>query len=96
MLRFDKATYLSLLFKSILFESSSLYESNVLLFPEFVDIVSILYYAFTEFIILLYRFLVISFAHYKEYIILWILFNTFSEYSLLLFLQEILVTFETF
>ena len=96
MLRFDKATYLSLLFKSILFESSSLYESNVLLFPEFIDIVSILYYAFTEFIILLCRFLVISFAHYKEYIILWILFNTFSEYSLLLFLQEILVTFETF
>ena len=42
MLRFDKATYLSLLFKFILPEKSknSLWGSCALLFPEFTNIVS--------------------------------------------------------
>ena len=67
MLRFDKATYLSLLFKFILSErlSNSLWQSDVLLF--------------SEFIILLYTFLVISFARNKEYIICLIWFSKFSD-----------------
>ena len=60
MLRFDKTTYLSLLFKFILSErlSNNLWGSDVLLFSEFVNIVSILFYIFIEFIIFLYTFLV--------------------------------------
>ena len=48
----DKATNLSLLFKFILSEklSNSLWGSDVLLFPEFINIVSTLYYNFIEFI----------------------------------------------
>ena len=81
MLRFKKATYLSLLFKSILFErlSNSLRESHALLFSEFIKIVSISYYIFIEFITLLYTFLVISFAWYKEYMVWRILFSKFSD-----------------
>ena len=50
MLRFDKATYLSLLFKSILSERlvSSLWESDVLLSSEFVNISSVLLHSFIE------------------------------------------------
>ena len=60
MLRFGKATYVSLLLKSILSArlSNSLKDLDVLLFLEFRNMVSILYYTFTEFIILLYTFLV--------------------------------------
>ena len=48
MLRFDKATYSALPFKSNLSEklSYSLGGSNVLLFLEFIYIVSILFYKF--------------------------------------------------
>ena len=53
--------------------------SEVLLFSEFMNIVSILFYNFIEFIILLYTFLVISFAGYKEYRICLISFSTFSD-----------------
>ena len=62
MLTFDKATHLSLFFKFILSErlSNSLSGSVVLLFLEFTNIVSILFYNFVEFIILLCTFLVIS------------------------------------
>ena len=60
MLRFDKATYLSLVF-------NSLWGSYFLLFSEFKKILSIEYYKIIEFIILLYTFLVISVAQYKEY-----------------------------
>ena len=51
-------------FKSILSArlSNSLKDSDVLLFLEFRNMVSILYYNFTEFIILLYTFLVIFFC----------------------------------
>ena len=44
MLRFDKATYLLLLFKFILFErlSNTLLGWDVLLFAEFINVVSIL------------------------------------------------------
>ena len=71
MLRLDKATYLSIPFKYILSErlSNSLWGSEVLLYPEFMNIVSILYYTFIEFITLLYTFLVIYYAQYKEYMI---------------------------
>ena len=58
MLRLDKATYLSLLFKFIFPErlSNSLWGSDVLLFSEFINVVSILFYNVIEFIILLYVF----------------------------------------
>ena len=81
MLRFDGARYLSFLFKFILPErlSDSLWGSDVLLFSEFTNLVSILFYNFIEFIILLYTFLVILFAQYKEYIIWWITFINFSD-----------------
>ena len=67
MLRFDKATYFSLRFKFILSErlSDSLLESDVLLFAEFMYIVSMMYYFFIQFIMFLYNFLVISFAQCK-------------------------------
>ena len=62
MLRLNKATYSSFLFKFILSERlSSLRGSDVLLFPEFINKISILFYSFVEFIIL-YTILVISFA----------------------------------
>ena len=81
MLRFDIATYLSLLFKFIFYErlSNSLWGSDVLTFPEFMDIISIPFFNFIELIILLYTFLVISFAWYKEYMIWWISFSKFSD-----------------
>ena len=51
----------------------------MLLFLEFTNIVSILFYKFIEFIILLYTFLVISFFRYKEYMIWRISFSKFSD-----------------
>ena len=70
MLRFDKAKYLTLLFRITLSErlSDSLRASDVLLFPDFINIASILLHNFIEFLILSYTFLVISLAWYKEYI----------------------------
>ena len=70
MYRFDKATYISLLPKCILYKglSNSIWGSDALLFSKFITIVSILYYTFIEFIILLYSFLVISFAQHKDFI----------------------------
>ena len=58
MPRFDKATYLSLRFKSALSErlSNSLQRSDVLLFSKFINIVSTLFYNFIEFITFLYIF----------------------------------------
>ena len=82
MLRFDRATYLAFLFslKFILSErlSNSLSGLNVLLFSELINIVSIMFYNSIEFIILLYTFLVISFALNKKNMICLILFSTFS------------------
>ena len=71
MLRFDKVTCLSLLFKFVLPVrlSNSLIKSDVLVFFEFIDIVSFLFYNFIELIILLDTFLVTFFASYKEYIV---------------------------
>ena len=68
MLRFDKATYLSFLFESILSErlSNSLSGSDGLLFFELINIVFTIFYKFIELIVLLHTFLVISFARYKE------------------------------
>ena len=67
MLRFDKATCLSLLFKFILSVrlSMSLEESDVSLFLEIMNIVTTLFYDFVEFIILLYAFLIVSFVQCK-------------------------------
>ena len=59
--------------------SSSLRKCDILLFSELINIVSILFYKFIEFIIMLYTFLVISFAGYKEYIISLISFSKFSD-----------------
>ena len=58
MLRFDRATYLSLLFKFIFTErlSHCLGGSNVLLFSEFMNIVSIVLYNFIKLIKLMYTF----------------------------------------
>ena len=80
MLRFDKGTYLSRLFKFILSArlSKSLWRSDVLLFSEFLNIVSLLFYNFFEFI-RLYNFLVIYLAPYREYIIFLISFSKFSD-----------------
>ena len=54
---------------------------DVLVFPEFINIVFILFDNFIEFIILLYTFLVNSFALYKEYIIWCISFSKFLDGS---------------
>ena len=60
--------------------SNSLLGSVVFLFSEFVNIVSILFYNFIEFIMLLYTFLVISFGPYKEYMMIFrISFSKFSD-----------------
>ena len=61
MLRFDKPTYLSLLFKFILSErlSNSLMGREVLLF---INIVPMFFYNFIKLILLLYTFLAISLA----------------------------------
>ena len=98
MLKFDKATYLSLLFKFIVSErlSNSLCASDVLLFSEFTNIVAILFYNFIEFIILLYAFLVIFFSFYKEYMICPISFSKFSDVLTALLVQVLLVIFEAF
>ena len=81
MLRFGKGIYLSLLFKFILLErlSNSLWGSDVLPFSEFINIVSILFYNFIEFIILLYTVLGFSFTRDKEYIICLTSFSKFSD-----------------
>ena len=81
MLRFDKATYSSLLYTFILSKRliSSLLGSDVLLFPEFISIVSILFSYFIELIILLYTFLVTSFSQGKENIICRTSFSKFSD-----------------
>ena len=78
MLRFNKATYLSFLFKFILSKkfSNSLWVSNVLLFSDFRNIVSILFHDFVEFTILLY-----TFSRCAEYIICLISFNKFSAFT---------------
>ena len=58
-----------------------LWGSDVLLFSELINIISILFYDFIELLytLLLYTFLVIWFARYKEYIVCLILFSKFSD-----------------
>ena len=81
MLRFDKTTYLLLLFKFILSVrlSNSLWGSDVPLLLQLINIVFILFYNFIEFIILLCTFLVIYFSWSKDYIIYLISFGKFSD-----------------
>ena len=62
--------------------SNNLWGSDVLLFPEFINIASILSYNFITLLKSLHcyiLFLVISFAWYKEYIICLISFSKFSD-----------------
>ena len=59
--------------------SNSLWGSDVLLFPEFINIVFTLFYNFIQFLILFYNFLVIYFAQYREYIIFLVSFSKFSD-----------------
>ena len=68
---FDEGTYLSLFFEFALSVrlSDNLRGSVVLIFSELINIASILYYIYVEFIMLLYIFLVISFSKNKEYMI---------------------------
>ena len=68
---FDEGTYLSLFFEFALSIrlSYNLRGSVVLIFSELINIASILYYIYVEFIMLLYIFLVISFSQNKEYMI---------------------------
>ena len=80
MLGFDKAIYLSLFLKSILSVrlNNSMWESDVLLFFELINIVFIfvLYLYWIDYIVT--YFLVTSLPRYKEYMICLISFNTFS------------------
>ena len=71
MLRFDKATYLLLILKFILSErlSNSLCMLEVLLFSEFINRVSFLYYDRIKFVVFLNTFLVLLFARYEKYMI---------------------------
>ena len=64
MLKFDKATYLLIVIKFTLSVrlSNNLRGSDVLLFFELINIASILHCDGTEFIILSYTFVVISFV----------------------------------
>ena len=59
--------------------SNSLWGLNVLLFPEFINKLSILLDNYIEFIILLYTFLVMSIVQYMQYMIWWILFSKFLD-----------------
>ena len=70
MLRFDKAIYLSLLFKSILSVRliNNMCGSNVLLFLEFINIVFIFVLNLYWIHYIVIYILVISFARYKEYV----------------------------
>ena len=59
--------------------SNSLWGSDILLFSEFINIVSILSHNSIEFIISLHHFFVISFVRNKEYLIWQISFSKFSD-----------------
>ena len=70
MRRFDKSTCLLVLLKSIYLKGwVAVYGIYVLLFPEFINMVSVLCYTFLKVNILLYNFLVFPFARYKEYVL---------------------------
>ena len=79
MLRFEKETYLSLLFKFIYVQDLVIVCENQMFINLMKTTVYILFYNFIKFIMLLHTFLVISFAQYKEYIICLILFSKFPN-----------------
>ena len=111
MLRINQATYLSLLVGFILAVrlSNSLWRSDILLFLEFIDIVSILFCNFTEFITFLCTFLV-SFLFCFVVVVVVVVFFFYTKIIwfyqfhlvgfqvcyLLLPVQELLVNFEEF
>ena len=72
------------------------YWVNVLLFLEFINLESISYYTFIEFIRLLYTFIVISFAQYKECSIWSTPFSKFSETLAILLVHVLITIFEWF
>ena len=84
MLRFDKATYLSLLFKFILYVrlSNSLWGWDVTLFLEFMNIVSIMFYNFITALCLItimfhyvfFYFLIMS-QYFNAFSMNWFIFN---------------------
>ena len=75
-----EVTYILLLFKFVLYErySISICGSEVLLFFEFINIVSFLYNIFIKFKVLLYTFLVSSQLCYLIYLILLLLLVIFE------------------
>lgn len=81
----DNAIYLSLLFQSFLSEqlSTNLCESENLIFPEFMNVVPILYYIYIELSILSFFFL-------------WSILISFLIWYLLLIVMVLLVFFEAF
>ena len=76
--------------------SNSLWGSDILLFSEFIKIVSSLFYKCIEFIVLLYTFLVISFAQYREYIICLISFSKFADVLPAFICERTICIFEPF
>ena len=98
MLRFDKVIDSFFLLKSILTVklSNNLGRSDVLLFSEFTNIVSIfvLYFNYIEFNMLLYAFLVISFSRCKKYMTCLISFSKFSNVSLAFTCAGAILVFE--
>ena len=80
MLRFDKTIYLSFRLKYVLSVrlSNSLWESDVLLFSEFINIVFIFVFYFCWIHYIVIHILVTSFAWFKEYMICLIMFSKSS------------------
>ena len=78
MLKFDEATYFSHLFSFILSVRFSNRGSDIPLFLDILNIVTVLFYNLIEFILLLFISLVISFAWFKEYMIC---LNSISKFS---------------
>ena len=98
MVKVDKATYLTLLFNAILSESlsNSLRGSYVLLISEFINIASILFYNYIEFLVLLYAFLVIFLLDTKNLWSVGFHLVSFQIYYLILLVQVLLAIFEVF
>ena len=82
MLRFNKATYLSLFKVYLIYKTELFFE--------------IINHNFVEFITLLHTFLVISFARYKKYMFCLISFSKTKMCCLLLLVQLLLLIFEAF
>ena len=67
-----------------------------MLFSEFINIVSNLFYKLIEFIILLYAILVTSSSLYNEYLIFMVSFSKFSDVLPAFTCAKLMVVFEAF